>query len=142
MFIGSREIKTVTPNENGKVTVIFEDGGTVELNNNTLDLITVEEKGQGDVMDAIRYDFADKYVRDMAEHGLNFLEITAIAQGIPTLANQIKDQVVSLIFNAPHSQAIRMEDIFNLIEERKKEEDLVAPPVDENTETKEVAPVE
>jgi hypothetical protein len=130
MFIGAREIKTVTPNENGKVNVLFEDGGTVELNNNTLDLITIEEKGQGDVMDAIRYDFANKYIRDMAEHGLNFLEITAIAQGIPTLANQIKDQVVSLIFDAPHTQAIRMESIFNLIEKQKEEKDLEATPLD------------
>jgi transcriptional/translational regulatory protein YebC/TACO1 len=137
MFIGSREIKTVTPKEeDGKVDVLFDDGGVVTMNQNTLNLITIEEKGQGDVIDAIRYDFANKYVHDMAEHGLNFLEITAIAQGIPTLANQIKDQVVSMIFEAPHPQAIKMESIFNLIEKREEEEDLKGPPVDE------VAPTE
>jgi hypothetical protein len=122
MFIGSREIKLVTPSDDDTLTVEFEDGGKVQLKNNTLDLISSEEKRTGDVIDSIQYNFACKYVKDMAEHGLNFLESQVVSQGIVNLANNIKEEAIGMAFGYKHSLDIKISDVYDMFDKKEEEE--------------------
>lgn len=126
MFIGSQEIKTVVPVEGGEigdVKVIFVDDKEELMKQATLDLISSQEKGEGLTNDAIRYFFASKYIKDMSEHGLNYGELSAIAQGIQNLGINMREQATAMAFDATHLSTIKVSEVFKLFAAEEKEED-------------------
>lgn len=125
MFIGQKEIKLVTPLDGEKmkdVKVEFTDDTSLEMRKECLEAISTEEPSEGELHDVIRFRFAKKFLTEMADCGLDYMQVEQIAQGISNLGRNLRDQACGMAFGVGSPLEIKVEDVFNMFLKDKPEE--------------------
>ena len=108
MWIGERKIKSIIDQPNGSVNVSFKDGHEVNLNKNLLKVIRTNKKSNGMVTDVIRHILSTKFLMEMSEYDLDFGMVEHIAQGMHTLAHNMREDLFSKSFDCSGANGIKL----------------------------------
>lgn len=120
-FVGEKEIKEIVPvpGKENLVKVIFDEGET-EINKDLLELITIEEKGNGNVTDNINHYFTRKFVAELSQYDLGFYFTNSIGIGIETLAHNLREELIRKTFNCSGANDISLKLLVdNIVDEIK-----------------------
>jgi len=107
MYIGDKKINKIVRNNN-KVKIEFKEAPEIELNEELFDKIVSEEKGQGNVTDAINHYLATKILYDLAQYDLDFYMINTISVAIQTLAHNLREDLFRDTFGCSGGDAMNL----------------------------------
>ena len=93
LYIGDKKIRSTEPMESDRdsVKVTFVDNSVVELKRKLYDLIKKEEKGNGTVTDCIKAYIAREFLLNMADYGLEVMDIEGVATAIGNLTHNLRE---------------------------------------------------
>lgn len=122
MWIGERKIKSIIDQPDGSVNVSFKDSHEININKELLKVIRTKKKGKGLVTDVTRHVLATKFLMEMAEYDLDFGMVEHIAQGMHTLAHNMREDLFSKSFDCAGANNIKLKKLIGNYEEETKED--------------------
>jgi len=108
MWIGEYKIKGVFDAKDKKFkTVSFKnEHPDVTLQKDLYDMVVREEKGRGNVTDAVNHVLATKFLAEMAEYGLEHYMAANIGTAMQTLAHNMREELIKKTFNCTGGDSI------------------------------------
>lgn len=111
MFIGTKEIKVILDNEDGKsvdIEFVEAENPSVKLNKELFDLIKSEEKSTGNITDQVNHYFAKKFVAELAYYGLEFYSASNIGTAMGVLAHNLREDLFRKTFDCDGADSVSL----------------------------------
>lgn len=99
MFIGEKEIKSHEETADGMMKVVFKDKSETELNKELFEMIVSDYEREGGVTDAVRHVLAAEFLNRMALLDLEYYMADHVAEGIRTLAHNLREKAIANAFD-------------------------------------------
>lgn len=101
-FIGDKEVKETTHNDNGWITIHFKDKGSdpLEMKQELFELISRPVANEGSITDVVSHCLASKYLAELSDYGLEFYMVDHISQSMRTLAHNLREGAIGRAFSS------------------------------------------
>lgn len=109
-YIGKKKIKS-TLEEDKAIVLTLEDDQTVRMNKELFEIVVSGEEGEGDITDVVRAYFAKTFLTQLAYYDLDYYMAEQIAQGLHTLAHNLREEAIQRKFEVDSSDSIKISDL-------------------------------
>ncbi len=110
-YIGEKEIVKVKQIDgDNRIIISFKDEEEKEatIDKGLFDLIVLEKQGKGNVMDAVRYYFAKKFLSELALYDLDFYMVENIGVAMQTLSHNLREDAIGKMFECSGALDIKL----------------------------------
>jgi hypothetical protein len=113
LYIGDTEVTSIMdiPDNEKDVNVELSDGNKIVIRKKLCDLIVKNVPGNGKITDCVYAYIAEKFVKDLAEFGLERYQIEGVAANMGNLVHNWTENKIGEFFKCKNSGHIRLEDI-------------------------------
>lgn len=111
-FIGDKKIEKVDFVEDTQdVIVTFDDMSATRMSHELFELISHDDKRSGGIVDAVRHQLATEVIARLASLGLDFYIAEHVAEGVRTLAHNLREKEIARRFGCTSAAEIKLSDL-------------------------------
>lgn len=112
MYIGKNKVKdeSIDP-ETGDVNVTLDDKQKIRINKELYDKIKTEKEGEGTITDVVRDRLAREFLAQLAMYDLEFYLVDHVAQGMSTLAHNLREEAIAEKFGCQSAMNISISEL-------------------------------